>query len=127
MPLMVCHTADWMAFPELCVLWGLPRPTPEYRFSARKWQFDWAFVEDRVALEVEGGAFLPSGGRHTRGAGFRRDLEKYNEATARGWRILRVLPAALATAQTEDWLRRTLVAAGRPLADVDVAIGGSSR
>jgi len=105
-----------LPFPELCALWGLPRPTAEYRFSApRRWRFDWAFVPDRVALEIEGGIWLPGGGRHTRGRGFRRDLEKYNEGIAQGWRILRVLPQDLATARTCDWVRRTLIATGRPL------------
>jgi len=41
-----------------------------------------------IAVEIEGGVW--TGGRHTRGAGFRQDMEKYNEATAMGWRVFRV-------------------------------------
>jgi hypothetical protein len=43
---------------------------------------------------VEGGAW--SGGRHTRGAGFEKDLEKYAEALILGWRVLRVTPKQIA-------------------------------
>ena len=60
----------------------------EYQFAPpRKWRFDFAWEADKVAVELEGGAW--SGGRHTRGAGFEDDCEKYNEATRLGWRVLR--------------------------------------
>ncbi len=58
----------------------------------RKWKFDLALSYYHVAIEIEGGFFLKGGGRHTRGAGARSDMEKYNEAVLLGWRILRVLP-----------------------------------
>jgi hypothetical protein len=34
-------------------------------------------------------------GRHTRGKGFAGDMEKYNEATSMGWRLIRVTPSNL--------------------------------
>jgi hypothetical protein len=89
---------------------GLPAPTPEHRFHPeREWRFDWAWPEQRVALEVEGGAF--AGGRHTRGAGFREDIEKYNSAAAMGWRLLRVLPEQLYDPRTIKLIHETLEAA----------------
>jgi len=54
----------------------------------RKWKFDWAFPRYKVALEQEGAVWKQ--GRHTRGSGFVKDLEKYNTATILGWRVLRV-------------------------------------
>lgn len=60
----------------------------EYRFHPkRKWRFDYADVAHKIAVEIEGGIW--SGGRHTRGSGYAKDVEKYNEATKLGWRILR--------------------------------------
>lgn len=40
-----------------------------------------------LAVEIEGGTH--SGGRHTGGAGFAADCEKYNAAVLAGWRLLR--------------------------------------
>lgn len=60
----------------------------EHQFHPRRrWRFDFALPERRIAIEVEGGVF--SQGRHTRGVGFMKDCEKYNAATALGWRIFR--------------------------------------
>jgi len=64
---------------------------PEYKFHPkRKWRFDWANLELKIAIEIEGGAF--TNGRHTRGAGFINDMEKYNEAIILGWKVFRVTP-----------------------------------
>jgi hypothetical protein len=67
--------------------------TPEYRFAPpRRWRFDFACpdVSGRggIAVEIEGGSW--SAGRHTRGAGFRRDCEKYNAAASMGWTVFRL-------------------------------------
>lgn len=78
---------------------GLPEPVTEFRFHpTRRFRFDYAWPAYAVALEVEGGAFV--GGRHTRGAGFRADVEKYNEAARLGWTVARTLPEGLCSAYT---------------------------
>lgn len=60
----------------------------EHRFHpTRKWRFDFAIPEMRIALEYEGLFSEKSG--HTTIDGFLSDVEKYNEATKLGWRILR--------------------------------------
>jgi len=43
-----------------------------------------------LAAEIEGGAWTQ--GRHTRGAGFLKDMEKYNFASILGWSVLRFTP-----------------------------------
>jgi len=94
-------------FLALCEQEGLPAPEAEYRFHpTRKWRFDWAFKYHQVAVEVEGGAF--SGGRHTRGVGFVKDMEKYNTAASMGWLVLRVQPKELCSKSTFELIRTTL-------------------
>lgn len=79
----------------------------EYQFhDSRKWRFDLAFPVRRVAIEVDGGAFIA--GRHARGAGIRSDCEKFSEAAAMGWRVLRVLPEHVESGQALAWLERAL-------------------
>ena len=63
-------------------------PVPEYRFhETRKWRFDFAYPDQQIAIEVEGGTW--ANGRHTRGKGYEADCEKYNTAALRGWTVLR--------------------------------------
>lgn len=90
-----------------CRAAGLPEPVAEHRFHpTRKWRFDWAWPEHRLALEIEGGAWI--GGRHTSGAGFVGDMEKYSEAAILGWRILRCQPKEARDGKALDLVRRAL-------------------
>ena len=94
-------------FPAYCKAAGLPVPVAEYRFTMlRRWRFDWAWPTHRIALEVEGAVWVQ--GRHTRGSGFVKDMEKYNTAAAMGWRIIRCQPQDLLTEQTLNYLRAAL-------------------
>src|SRR5260364_351962 len=66
----------------------LPEPQREYRFDAmRRWKFDFAWPNWKIAVECEGGIWTQ--GRHTRALGFEADCSKYNAATVQGWRVLR--------------------------------------
>lgn len=89
---------------------GVPAPVAEHKFHPlRRWRFDYAWPAEFIALEVEGGVW--TGGRHTRGAGFVKDMEKYNAATVLGWRVLRVQPRDLLKHETAgmvaDLIRNT--------------------
>lgn len=65
----------------------LPRPVEEHKFHPdRRWRFDLAYPEQKVAIEVHGGIW--TGGRHGRGYGFENDREKMNEAQIMGWKVL---------------------------------------
>jgi hypothetical protein len=94
---------------------GIPRPEAEYVFARpRRWAFDYAWPQFRIALEIEGGAFgrliviiagherrkgrlipikrgtsIRVGGRHNTGEGLQNDCEKYNAAAIRGWMVIR--------------------------------------
>ncbi len=60
----------------------------EYRFHPkRRWKFDFAWQEKKLAVEIEGGVWIQ--GRHNRGQGFLDDASKYNFAAMAGWVVLR--------------------------------------
>ena len=87
----------------LTQLVGLPDPATELLFHPkRKWRFDYAWEEQKLALEVHGG--IHSGGRHTRGRGFVEDRAKMNEATLLGWTVLEVTPEHIKSGQLRAWL-----------------------
>lgn len=68
---------------------GIPAPQREYRFCERRWKFDFAWPEILLYLEIEGGTWSVTPGRHSRGAGMRNDAVKYNQASLAGWTGLR--------------------------------------
>lgn len=85
----------------------LPVPSREYVFATpRKWRFDFAWWQQKLAVEVEGGSFI--GGRHTRGSSFEKDCEKYAEATLAGWRVLRVTPHMIEDGRAISLIKRAL-------------------
>lgn len=88
---------------------GLPKPETEFAFAkaiGRRWRFDLAWPDERLAVEVEGGTW--TGGRHTRGAGFEADAEKYAEAVLSGWRVLRVTGAMIRSGRAVALVERAL-------------------
>lgn len=94
-------------FQNLCRCAGLPAPVAEYRFCPeRKWRVDYAWPGLKVALEVEGAVWVQ--GRHTRGSGFVKDMEKYNTLAAQGWRLLRCTPAEIKNMKVLRLLSETL-------------------
>jgi len=87
---------------------GIKHFEEEYRFCERKWRFDFAFVEEKIALEIEGGIWKGSVGGHTSGTGYTKDCEKYNTATVMGWKILRIVDSQIASGQMVNWVRDLL-------------------
>ncbi|MDW8293238.1 MAG: hypothetical protein RML84_09135 [Anaerolineae bacterium] len=84
--------ADYSPYVALAAqIAGWEAPLPEYRFHPhRRWRVDFAWPSERVALEIEGGAWVY--GRHNRPSGYLNDLEKYNALAVFGWRLLRLTP-----------------------------------
>lgn len=86
-------------------LLGLPEPTREHRFHpTRKWRFDLAWPDLKLAVEIEGVSRHTS--RHQTIAGYRADCEKYAEAATLGWRVLRVVQDHVKTGQALDWVQK---------------------
>ncbi|MCK5547505.1 MAG: helix-turn-helix transcriptional regulator [Thermoplasmata archaeon] len=94
----------------------LPKPVSNFRFATpRKWEFDRAWPEYKVAVELEGtrprpikchncgsevrarkgdgslGAVIRVYGWHQRFSRFKSDKEKYNAAVRDGWFVLRFI------------------------------------
>lgn len=64
--------------------WEGPELVREHRFHPdRKWRFDFAILDLKIAIEIDGF------GRHHTIGGFSKDCEKLNAATKLGWRVLR--------------------------------------
>ena len=78
----------------------------ELRFCKRLWKFDYAIPEKLVAVEIEGGAYVQ--GRHTRGPGYVKDMEKYNTAIELGWVVLRYVPDQKFNEKTIQQIKNTL-------------------
>jgi very-short-patch-repair endonuclease len=108
---------------ERAMLWmlrveGLLPVKTEYRFHPkRKWRFDIAYPEHHLAIELEGGIY--TGGRHVTGTGFAGDLEKMNQATLRGWRVLRFTREMVESGEAVSLVRMALrrVAGDLPMPD----------
>lgn len=98
--------------PTIFLAWcrtnQLPDPVPEYRFHPdRRWRFDYAWTEQKVAVEVQGGIWTR--GRHTRGAALLKEWEKLNTAALLGWRILYCQPQDLLTTEFMAILKSTVL------------------
>jgi len=93
---------------KFIMLWkaaGGPELISEYKFHpTRKWRFDFALPDYKLAIEIDGGAFLPFGGRHGRGMGMVKDCEKYRAAADLGWRVWRFSPKCITT----DFIKTTI-------------------
>ena len=75
-------------FSELLSALGVSEWVTQHKFHpTRKWRFDFAWPDLKLACEIDGGIF--SRGRHVNPRGFIADCEKSNEATRLGWRLFR--------------------------------------
>lgn len=75
----------------------------EYTFAKpRRYRFDFAIVDLKVGVEVEGGTWSKS--RHTTGSGFQKDCEKYNLAAINGWVVIRGDSQMVKDGRLIDWV-----------------------
>lgn len=85
----------------------LPVPEREFRFAApRRWRFDFAWPDQKIALETEGATF--TNGRHVRGVGYELDCIKYSEAAIRGWKVIRATGNMIKNGTAIELLTRAL-------------------
>lgn len=107
----VTAVSEYLLQISLC---GIKEPELEYRFDpVRQWRADFAWPDEKVLAEYEGGVFWndpEEQGRHTRSTGFRDDCIKYSNASIAGWCLIRFTPdmvrSGLALQLTERALAR---------------------
>lgn len=86
----------------------IEEPVRQYRFHPeRRWTFDFAWPDEKLALEVEGGTWVQ--GRHSRGAGYTSDCRKYNTAVVLGWRVLRATTDMIENGEVGPLVKRLIV------------------
>ena len=79
----------------------------EYKFHhTRKWRFDFAHIQEKIAVEIEGGTWVQ--GRHNRGDGFAKDCEKYNEAARYGWRVYRFPTQLVLNGEAIEYMKKII-------------------
>lgn len=72
----------------------------------RNWRCDFAWPDLRLIVEVEGGLYTQ--GRHVRPSGFTKDLQKYNEIAAAGWKLLRFSRREVTSGEALNVIRRVI-------------------
>lgn len=84
---------------------------PEFRFcKERRWRADYAVGTQNkinaahVLIEIEGGIF--TAGRHTRGTGYQKDIEKYNVAIANGFKVFRFSTQDVLSGRAKEFLEK---------------------
>jgi very-short-patch-repair endonuclease len=85
---------------------GLPDPVREHRFCMRKFRFDFAWPDKKLAVEIHGGIW--NGGRHVSGVGFANDCVKRNYAVMGGWRVLEFVGSDVKDGSALTWIRAFL-------------------
>jgi very-short-patch-repair endonuclease len=85
----------------------LPLPEREYEcIPDRKFRWDMAWPEHKVAVEIQGGIW--SKGAHSSGRGLLRDYEKLNLAQLHDWTVLFVAAEHIESGQAVEWIRDAL-------------------
>jgi very-short-patch-repair endonuclease len=131
-------------FAFQCKTRGLPTPAREWEFAkkafGRRWRLDFAFLDFKLAVEIEGlvvtralvgGQRIPitvrgkpaiavvegqerlvSMGRHAHADGFREDCRKYSAAAELGWTVIRFDPQMVKKREAIEHTMRCLIARG---------------
>ena len=101
------NNGKYPIFLQVLSISGLPSPVQEHKFHPeRKWRFDYAYPDKKVAIEIDGGTW--NNGAHVRPIHYQSDCEKFNEAAILGWRVLKFIPQELNSMKTVDKIKKAL-------------------
>lgn len=88
---------------------GLRPPQREfYAIPGRQFRFDFAWEEEKLLVEIQGGTFSKAKMAHNSGLGIERDNEKRNLATLLGWRVLSIGEKPLKDGRGLRWIQEAL-------------------
>ena len=80
---------------------GGKAPVTEMQFHQdRKWRWDFAWPEVRLAIEIQGGIWAKGG--HSSGKGITRDCEKFGAAAILKWHVIPMTPDQITPAYLEE-------------------------
>ena len=77
-----------------------------YFHPERKWRFDYACPELKIAIEVDGGIF--TGGRHSGGVGQLKDMAKMNAAASAQWLVFHATPDDMFDIQLRNFVSEAI-------------------
>jgi very-short-patch-repair endonuclease len=91
----------------------LPLPVRQFHWAKpeRKYRSDFAYPQDRILIEVQGGIWAKNPGRHNRGSGYQSDSARDNLAALKGWKLLRFTEAMIKSRASDgavETIRRAL-------------------
>jgi hypothetical protein len=90
----------------------LQEPRKDRRPVPRVWRFDYAFVEQQVIVEIDGGVWRPGGGAHSHPVDITRNMTKRNDAALAGFVLLSFTPAEVFAGHAVEFTMRVLVSRG---------------
>lgn len=86
---------------------GYPRPKPHALiFPNSQHHVDYAYLEERIAVEISGQIWQKGG--HSSGRGITRDAFKANELACMGWKLLIFTPEQIDSGAAYEWTKRAL-------------------
>ena len=81
----------------------------QYRWcQGRAFRADFAFVPERLLVEVQGGIHIRGARSHTGIKGYEYDRSRQNEAVVLGWRVLEFTPRQIKCGLAVDTIKRAL-------------------
>lgn len=79
----------------------------EYQFCReRRFRIDFAIVDLKIAIEIDGGIWMRGRSGHSSGSGIKRDQEKTTLLSAYGWKVMRITPDQQYTQYTVDMINK---------------------
>lgn len=97
-----------LAFVQQLAEAGLPAPTREAYFALpRRWRIDFAYVEQKIAIEYQG-IYGAKNASHASIAGLMRDYRKFTELSLRGWTLILIDANSVRTKEALQWVERAL-------------------